>query len=133
MDNPTKIVDAEATKVIEIALIRLASKMSDLTNETTMVYLWKWFPPCRGLRGKTLTDYLVQHGCGWSVADKHTDTISGKTALTYVFARPTHNIFKAAKLEFRVTTPNINKAEELVLEFGHLEIPFPADIKVETA
>ena len=123
------VAPADATKIVEIALTRLSAKMSELTNQTMKVYLWKWYPPCRGLSGSDLSTYLVQNGCAWCVSDTKTEPISGKTTVTYVFSRPSAKVYKACVLEFRAATPDIN-SEELMLEFGHHEIPFPEDVKV---
>lgn len=128
-ESEKKAVSADATKVVEIALRQVAGKMEDLINQTMMIYLWKWYPPSRPLQGKMLSDFLIAHGCGWSVVDKTTDQISGVTSIIYAFSRPKQKVYKAARLDFRAVNPDIHK-EQLLLEFGHVEIPFPADIKV---
>lgn len=130
-----KQLPQSAQAPVKMSLEQLSSTMAGLTSQTLRTYLWRWFVPCQGLKGDKLAAYLKEAGVAYQMVDQ-TRALDGTVTLTYCFCNPhavdIKNRQRAAQLDFRVITKKMG-SDDLRLAFGHREIPFPADIKIQIA
>lgn len=134
-EGPQKyVIDKEVVKKLEVALARQAKVQSELFDDTVKAYVWKWLPDTRGLEGRAMLDMVASRHAAFSVVGTEHDPLTNTTSVTVAFVRyPRQGITplerRACRLDYRVLNPGGLKSDNVVLEFGHQEIPFPEDIK----
>lgn len=134
-EGPQKFtIDKEVVKKLEVALARQAKVQSELFDETIVKYVWKWLPATQGFFGRDLMDVLARHNAAFSVVGSSHDKFTNTTSITVAFvqyprqgANPLER--RACRMDYKVLNPGGLKSDNIVLEFGHEEIPFPDDIK----
>lgn len=134
-EGPQKFtIDREVVKKLEVALARQAKVQSELFDDTVVKYVWKWLPAAQGLFGKDLMEMVSSRNAAFSVVGTKHEPLTNTTSVIVAFVQyPRQGITplerRACRMDYRVLNPGGLKSDNIVLEFGHEEIPFPEDIQ----
>lgn len=122
-------VSAEANKKINLAMRKLAKTQAALFDQTVRTYLWRFLPACQGKHKQALVETVKNNGAAFSVVDTLHDKLTSTTTVMVAYARynpgsviPAEQ--KMIQMTFRVTSPLGVGTDNVVLEFGHEEVPF---------
>lgn len=123
-------VDAKNQHVAVHTLQLVQDAALKKTEEACIYYLRRWEKELSTVEPENFTDWMTQKDAIFAATLKTQDKLTGNHSLIYCYYRKDPETKRAFEINFKVL-PQLDGKGIFRLDVDHVEVPFPANVKVE--